>query len=212
MGKLLTFLSQKTTWVTWLNFYPEKIYLGNLITFLSQQIHLGNLIIWQGPYDPCQVKRYSRAGYFRIAKVSNLSANLSCRAQGRFSHSSVPLFARRCAQRQNNLYMYMQVEYGWKTSCPTLLTEHITQMDRPTGKQVNQRLLSHFMVSGQKPPRQNPPGHKPPDKNPLDKNPPCQKPPRQKPPKENLWTQNIFYINKFLPCSCFILLDQLTYD
>ena len=57
-------------------------------------------------------------------------------------------------------------------------------------------------VSGQKPPR-----HKPPDKSP-----PCQKPLRQKPPRENLRTQNIFYINKFLPWSCFILLDQLTYD
>ena len=43
------------------------------------------------------MKRYSRAGCFRFAKVSNLSADFSCRAQGRFPHSYVPLFARRCA-------------------------------------------------------------------------------------------------------------------
>ena len=80
----------------------------------------------------------------------------------------------------------------------------------------NQKLILSIcllpMVSGQTPPGQKPPGHKPPDKNPLDKNPPCQKPPGQKPPRENLGTQNIFYINNFLPWSCFILLDQLTYD
>ena len=64
-----------------------------------------------------------------------------------------------------------------------------------------------LMVSGQKSPGQKPPGQEPPGQIP-----PCQKPPGQKPPRENLWTQNIFYINKFLPWSCFILLDQSTYD
>ena len=61
--------------------------------------------------------------------------------------------------------------------------------------------LTYILVSGQNPP----------DINPRTKT-PLPKPPGQKPPRENLLTQNISYINKFLPCSCFILLDQLTYD
>ena len=48
-----------------------------LFTIVSNE----SFITWQGP---CQVKRYSRAGYFRFAQVSNLSADLLCRAQGAF--------------------------------------------------------------------------------------------------------------------------------
>ena len=57
---------------------------------------------------------------------------------------------------------------------------------------------------------------KPPDINPQTKTPwtktPLAKNPQTKTPQTKLINTNIFYINNFLPWSCFILLDQLTYD
>ena len=63
-----------------------------------------------------------------------------------------------------------------------------------------------------KPPGQNPPDINPRTKPPWTKTPLAKNPPDKNPPEKTYKKQNIFYINNFLPWSCFILLDQLIYD